>query len=122
MRQFEVTGMSCAACSARVEKAVEALPGIEVCSVNLLTNSLAIEGEVSDKEIIKAVKKAGYGISPKGDAENKSGADALEDKETPALKKRLIMSLGFLLVLMYIAMGYNMFSLPLPHFWKAVLF
>ncbi len=116
MRQFDVTGMSCAACSARVEKAVEALPGIEVCSVNLLTNSLAIEGEVSDKEIIKAVKKAGYGISPKGDAENKSGADALEDKETPALKKRLIMSLGFLLVLMYIAMGYNMFSLPLPHF------
>lgn len=113
MRHYTVTGMHCTACSARVEKTVAALPGIEVCAVNLLTNSLSVEGSTSDKEIIKAVKGAGYGISV-NDEGISSGDDAFADRETAALKKRLITSFGFLVVLMYISMGYNMFSLPLP--------
>ena len=107
--------MSCAACSARVEKAVSALPGIESCSVNLLTNSMAVEGSVSEAEIIAAVTAAGYGAAPKGAAKADSsvGEDALADHETPVLKRRLLYSLGFLAVLMYISMG-HMAGLPLP--------
>ncbi len=127
MRQFDITGMSCAACSARVEKAVKSLSGVEVCNVNLLTNSMGVEGNVADKEIMKAVKAAGYGIRLSGEAPGKISTDVLEDKETPALRKRLVTSLGFLIALMYIAMGHNMLALPLPGileenpFWIAVL-
>ncbi len=107
--------MSCAACSARVEKAVSALEGIDSCSVNLLTNSMAVEGSASEAEIIAAVTSAGYGAAPKGGAKAKHTAeeDALADHETPVLKRRLIASLGFLIVLMYISMG-HMAGLPLP--------
>ena len=98
MEQYNVTGMSCAACSARVEKAVSAVEGVTSCSVSLLTNSMGVEGAAKPEEIISAVEKAGYGASlkteEKGKKQNK--ADALEDKETPVLKKRLIASLGFL--------------------------
>ena len=106
--------MSCAACSARVEKAVSALPGIESCSVNLLTNSMIVEGAVSESDIISAVTAAGYGAAPKGAAKSSAAAsdeDALADRETPVLKRRLIYSLGFLAVLMYISMG-HMIGLP----------
>ena len=112
MRQYNVTGMSCAACSARVEKAVGKVPGVTSCSVSLLTNSMGVEGDVPPEQIIAAVEQAGYGASEKGAGEKKqSGADAtaLEDKETPVLKRRLIASVGFLLVLMYFSMGW-----PLP--------
>ena len=100
MEQYNVTGMSCAACSARVEKAVNAVPGVTSCSVSLLTNSMGVEGTASSAEIIQAVQKAGYGASPKGQAKQESQEDALADHETPRLKKRLIYSLGFLAVLM----------------------
>lgn len=116
MKQFNVTGMSCAACSARVEKAVSTVEGVTSCSVSLLTNSMGVEGSASDSSIIAAVEAAGYGASVKG-AEQPTGtsaADALKDHETPALKKRLIASLGFLLVLMYFSMGHMMWGLPLP--------
>ena len=116
MKQFDVTGMSCAACSARVEKAVSALPGVESCSVSLLTNSMGIEGSASPDEIIRAVEEAGYGAAEKGAAQAQSaapGEDALKDRETPVLKRRLIASLGFLAVLMYVSMG-HMWGLPLP--------
>ena len=106
--------MSCAACSARVEKAVSALPGIASCSVNLLTNSMAVEGSVSEEEIIAAVSAAGYGAAPKGAAKSScADEEALADRETPVLKRRLIYSLGFLIVLMYISMG-HMLGLPQP--------
>ena len=117
MKQYNVTGMSCAACSARVEKAVGKVPGVTSCSVSLLTNSMGVEGDVLPEQIIAAVEQAGYGASEKGAGEKKqSGADAtaLEDKETPVLKRRLIASVGFLLVLMYFSMGHMMWGWPLP--------
>ncbi|MBR3935342.1 MAG: heavy-metal-associated domain-containing protein, partial [Oscillospiraceae bacterium] len=104
MEQYNVTGMSCAACSARVEKAVSAVEGVSSCSVSLLTNSMGVEGNASPEKIIAAVEEAGYGASLKTAETKKSAnnpADSLEDKETPVLKKRLIASVGFLLVLMY---------------------
>ena len=118
MTQYNVTGMSCAACSARVEKAVCALPGVTSCAVSLLTNSMGVEGSATPGEIIAAVEAAGYGASPKG-AQSSSPApaeDALADRDTPVLKSRLIASVGFLLVLMYISMGHTMWSWPLPAF------
>ena len=120
MEQYNVTGMSCAACSARVEKAVSKVPGVASCSVSLLTNSMGVEGTASSAEIIKAVQDAGYGASPKrADAAAASSTsadlDALADHETPKLKRRLIASLGFLLVLMYFSMGHMMWGWPLPH-------
>ena len=120
MEQFNVTGMSCAACSARVEKAVKKVPGVTSCSVSLLTNSMGVEGTASDAAIIRAVQDAGYGASPKragAAAAPGTGADldALADHETPKLKRRLIASLGFLLVLMYFSMGHMMWGWPLPH-------
>ena len=117
MEQYHVTGMSCAACSARVEKAVKGVPGVTSCSVSLLTNSMGVEGTASAAAIIKAVQDAGYGASPKtADAADTSSADldALEDHETPKLKKRLIASLIFLTVLMYFSMGHMMWGWPLP--------
>lgn len=117
MEQYNVTGMSCAACSARVEKAVSGVKGVTSCSVSLLTNSMGVEGAASPDAVIKAVEKAGYGASLKGAAQTKSsGADALEDHETPVLKRRLVASLGFLIVLMYFSMGHMMWNFPLPHF------
>ena len=116
MEQYNVTGMSCAACSARVEKAVSKVPGVTSCSVSLLTNSMGVEGTASPEAIIRAVQDAGYGASRKGtEAQPPSAAeDALADHETPKLKKRLIASVGFLLVLMYFSMGHMMWNWPLP--------
>ena len=111
-----MTGMSCAACSARVEKAVSAVKGVTSCSVSLLTNSMGVEGTASKDDIISAVAAAGYQASPKGADVNNYDNDSLKDFETPKLKKRLIASLGFLLVLMYFSMGHAMLSLPLPSF------
>ena len=120
MKQYNVTGMSCAACSARVEKAVSKVPGVTSCSVSLLTNSMGVEGTASDDEIISAVVAAGYGASVKTKtAAAKSDTkkdDELKDTETPALLKRLIWSVAFLLVLMYFSMGHMMWGWPLPHF------
>ena len=140
MKQYNVTGMSCAACSARVEKAVGKVPGVTACSVSLLTNSMGVEGDVSESEIIKAVENAGYGASVKGggNRSNGQGGDtvpnseqrnshhtdysterqALEDHETPALKKRLFISLGFLLILMYFSMGHMMWGWSVPEFFE----
>lgn len=120
MEQYNVTGMSCAACSTRVEKAVKKVPGVTSCSVSLLTNSMGVEGTASPAAILSAVQEAGYGASPKNASASKaSGAsadlDALADHETPKLKRRLIASLGFLLVLMYFSMGHMMWGWPLPH-------
>lgn len=121
MKQYNVTGMHCAACSARVEKAVSKVEGVTSCSVSLLTNSLGVEGDVSDKEIIKAIKKAGYGASVKKKDKSEKAVeeidDALEDKDTPVLKKRLIWSLFFLIILMYFSMGHMMWNWPLPSFY-----
>lgn len=120
MKQYIVTGMSCAACSARVEKAVNEVPGVTSCSVSLLTNSMGVEGEASAEEIIRAVTEAGYGAQPKEQGKEKRTVDysaqeeLLQDKETPRLKKRLISSLGFLLVLMYFSMGHMMWGWPVP--------
>jgi P-type Cu2+ transporter len=119
MRQFNVTGMSCAACSARVEKAVSKVDGVTACSVSLLTNAMGVDGTASDEAIIHAVEEAGYGASVKGQAAASSPAaseDALADKETPVLKRRLLLSIGFLLVLMYISMGHVMWHWPMPGF------
>ena len=113
MRQFNVTGMSCAACSARVEKAVSAVNGVKSCSVSLLTNSLGVEGTASDADIINAVRNAGYGASSK-ERKTAINDDFLKDTETPLMLKRLVISLIFLLILMYISMGHSMFGLPLP--------
>ena len=123
MEQYNVTGMSCAACSTRVEKAVSKVPGVTSCSVSLLTNSMGVEGTASPESIIKAVEDAGYGASKKGAAQNSTSPnvaaeDALKDRETPKLKKRLIASVGFLAVLMYISMGHMMWGWPLPNFLK----
>ncbi len=116
MKQFNVTGMSCAACSARVEKAVSGVAGVESCSVSLLTNSMGVEGSADVNEIIRAVENAGYGASLKG--EEKSGKDdsALKDTETPRIRNRLIVSVIFLLPLMYVSMGHTMWNFPLPSF------
>ena len=117
MEQYTVTGMSCAACSARVEKAVSAVPGVTSCSVSLLTNSMGVEGTASAEAIVSAVQAAGYGASPKGASCAPTAAaqeDALADRETPALKRRLIASLGFLIALMYVSMGHMMWGWPLP--------
>ena len=124
MKQYTVTGMSCAACSTRVEKAVSKVPGVTSCSVSLLTNSMGVEGSATDQEIIKAVADAGYGASAKdAEGEKNGGAnsaaaseEALADHETPILKKRLLYSVGFLLVLMYFSMGHMMWNWPLPAF------
>ena len=120
MEQYNVTGMSCAACSARVEKAVKKVPGVTSCSVSLLTNSMGVEGTASAAAILSAVQEAGYGASPKTASASKTSdasadLDALADHETPKLKRRLIASLGFLLVLMYFSMGHMMWGWPLPH-------
>ena len=121
MKQYTVTGMSCAACSARVEKAVSGVKGVTSCSVSLLTNSMGVEGSASDEEIIAAVQNAGYGAALKAGgkdpaAQRSSEEDALKDRETPVLKKRLIASLGFWIVLMYASMGHMMWGWPLPPF------
>lgn len=119
MKHFNVTGMSCAACSARVEKAVKNTKGVTECSVNLLTNSMNVEGTATDEEIINAVVKAGYGASNADSADNKSkktNSDDTQKKQTKALRNRLLISLGFLIVLMYISMGHMMWGFPLPHF------
>ncbi|MCI5864532.1 MAG: heavy metal translocating P-type ATPase [Cloacibacillus porcorum] len=121
MRQYTVTGMSCAACSSRVEKAVSKVPGVTSCSVSLLTNSMGVEGTASDEEIIAAVREAGYDAAPKGGETSRGAAEgaedeALKDLETPALKRRLIASLGFLAVLMYLSMGHMMWGWPLPSY------
>lgn len=125
MIQYIVTGMSCAACSARVEKAVSKIPGVTSCSVSLLTNSMGVEGTATEQEIIKAVKDAGYGASKKGEGTAKAqpaqalaGEDMLKDRETPVLKRRLIASVGFLIVLMYFSMGHMMWGWPVPGFMK----
>ena len=125
MEQYRITGMSCAACSARVEKAVSKVPGVTSCSVSLLTNSMGVEGTASSREIIAAVEQAGYGAEKRDgreEGEASAGRDAeeelLKDRETPVLKKRLIASLGFLLVLMYFSMGHMMWGWPLPAFFE----
>ena len=125
MEQYTVTGMSCAACSARVEKAVSKLAGVSSCSVSLLTNSMGVEGTVSSSDVIKAVEQAGYGASLKKSRQDNqstvaasdrtpSGEDILKDRETPVLKRRLIASVGFLVVLMYFSMGHMMWGWPVP--------
>ena len=120
MRKFQVTGMSCAACSTRVEKAVGGLDGVTSCAVSLLTNSMSVEGSATDDEIIKAVEDAGYGASIEGQKENSisrnSHEEGLKDKETPTLRRRLLASLGFLLVLMYFSMGHVMWGWPVPEY------
>ena len=121
MKQYTVTGMSCAACSARVEKAVSKVPGVTACSVSLLTNSMGVEGTATPQTIIAAVQAAGYGASEKGAEAAVSPSEAekqLEDHDTPALKRRLIWSLGFLIVLMYFSMGHMMWGWPLPAFYN----
>lgn len=123
MEQYIVTGMSCAACSARVEKAVSQVPGVTSCSVSLLTNSMSVEGSALSEEIITAVQNAGYGADLKNAKQNQhdrtnSIEDTLKDKETPILKKRLIASLGFLIILMYVSMGHMMWGWPLPSFFN----
>ena len=124
MEQYTVTGMSCAACSARVEKAVSKVPGVTACSVSLLTNSMGVEGTASQADIIKAVVDAGYGASVKGEetaaasASYQAEEEALADHETPVLKKRLLASLGFLMVLMYFSMGHMMWGWPVPAFFE----
>ena len=131
MKQYTVTGMSCAACSARVEKAVSKVDGVTSCSVSLLTNSMGVEGSTTDAQIVEAVEQAGYGASPKGaatESENnkannsleqlKAAQDALVDRETPKLRNRLIVSLIFLVVLMYFSMGHMMWGWPLPEFFN----
>ena len=117
MKKFNVTGMSCAACSSRVEKAVSKVEGVQSCSVSLLTNSMGVEGSASDESIIAAVEKAGYGASVAGAEKKQSDeTDQLKDKDTPVLMHRLIASVGFLAVLMYISMGHMMLGWPLPNF------
>ena len=122
MEQYTVTGMSCAACSSRVEKAVSKVPGVTSCSVSLLTNSMGVEGTATSVQIIEAVENAGYGASLKGAANEKTGSaagnndDFLKDRDTPVLKRRLIASLCFLIPLMYLSMGHMMWNWPLPGF------
>ncbi len=117
MEQYNITGMSCAACSARVEKAVSKVAGVTSCSVSLLTNSMGVEGTAKPSDIIAAVEAAGYGASVKGAPKSaRTDDDALADRETPAIKRRLVWSVGFLIILMYISMGHTMWGFPLPRF------
>ena len=127
MKQYTVTGMSCAACSARVEKAVSHVAGVESCSVSLLTNSMGVEGDVKDADIIAAVEQAGYGAEVKGAASGENqggksgsmaGEEMLKDRETPVLKRRLIASVCFLVPLMYLSMGHMMWGWPVPEVLK----
>ncbi|MBR0164449.1 MAG: heavy metal translocating P-type ATPase [Lachnospiraceae bacterium] len=131
MTKYHITGMSCAACQARVEKAVSGVPGVTSCAVSLLTNSMGVEGDASERDVIAAVEKAGYGAEKEGGAQggasggkgaaafsSSGGADPLADRETPVLKKRLICSVCFLLVLMYFSMGHHMWGWPLPSFFE----
>ena len=124
MEQYDITGMSCAACSARVEKAVSQVEGVTSCAVSLLTNSMGVEGTASPQSVIAAVENAGYGASVKGASGQRTGTsapsddEALKDRETPALRRRLIASLGFLAVLMYVSMGHMMWHWPLPPFFE----
>ncbi len=122
MEQYNVTGMSCAACQARVEKAVSKVPGVTSCAVSLLTNSMGVEGTAAEADIIRAVEEAGYGASRKGGGAAKSspsaGEDALADRETPVLRRRLIWSVGFVLILMYFSMGHMMWGWPVPKFFQ----
>ncbi|HAS20205.1 MAG TPA: Cu2+-exporting ATPase, partial [Lachnospiraceae bacterium] len=128
MEQYTITGMSCAACQARVEKAVRKVPGVTDCSVSLLTNSMGVEGTASPEQIIAAVENAGYGAGIRGAGDTrKRGSlsariaeeeEALRDRTTPVLKKRLLASVGFLLVLMYFSMGHMMWNWPLPPFFE----
>ena len=123
MKQYDVQGMHCAACSARVEKAVSKVEGVSACSVSLLTNSMGVEGTASASDIIAAVEHAGYHAAMKGaeDAQSRTNAvqeDALKDRETPVLRRRLIASVIFLLVLMYVSMGHCMWGWPVPDFFK----
>ena len=130
MKQYQVTGMSCAACSSRVEKAVSGVPGVTACSVSLLTNSMGVEGSASDDEIIRAVEAAGYGAALKGaQSGNKedaspawADAEALKDHETPKLKRRLFLSLPVLLILMYFSMGHMMWHWPAPAVFDNLVF
>ncbi|MDD6013775.1 MAG: heavy metal translocating P-type ATPase [Clostridiales bacterium] len=117
MKQFDVTGMSCAACSARVEKAVKEVPGVTECTVSLLTNSMSVTGSADEGAIIAAVERAGYGASAKG-ANKAAQEEELKDKSTPQLKRRLIWSVGFLMILMYFSMGHMMWGWPLPKFYN----
>ncbi|MDY5801618.1 MAG: heavy metal translocating P-type ATPase [Eubacteriales bacterium] len=117
MKQFDVTGMSCAACSARVEKAVKEVPGVTECTVSLLTNSMSVNGSADEGAIIAAVERAGYGASAKG-ANKAAQEEELKDKSTPQLKRRLIWSVGFLMILMYFSMGHMMWGWPLPKFYN----
>ncbi|MCM1335617.1 MAG: heavy metal translocating P-type ATPase, partial [Bacteroides sp.] len=114
MKQYNVTGMSCAACSARVEQAVKKVPGVTACAVSLLTNSMGVEGSASSAAVIEAVKAAGYGAAEKGEERSAKADDALADTETPKLKKRLVASVIFLVLLMYLSMGHMMWGFPLP--------
>ncbi|MEE0800782.1 MAG: heavy metal translocating P-type ATPase [Gemmiger sp.] len=116
MQQYDVTGMSCAACSARVEKAVSKVPGVSACSVSLLTNSMGVEGTASPEQIVAAVREAGYGASVKGAKPAADAQDSLQDRETPVLVRRLAASAGFLILLMYVSMGHTMAGWPLPAF------
>ena len=118
MKQYTVTGMSCAACSARVEKAVSSLEGVSVCSVNLLTGSMSVEGTVSPDAVIRAVEQAGYGASIKGVSYQDAKKDMFLDSETPKLKRRLCFSLFLMILLMYVSMGHSMWNLPLPSFFS----
>ena len=127
MGKYSVTGMSCAACVARVEKAVKALPGVDSCAVSLLTNSMQVDGSVSSSDVIAAVEKAGYGATPAGNFVQGKGttpalsAASLENKEIPLLKRRVIASLIFLVPLLYFSMGHMMFDLPLPRWFMEPL-
>ncbi len=118
MNKYTVTGMTCAACSARVEKAVSSLSGVDSCSVNLLTNSMTVEGSATEREIISAVVNAGYGAKAEGSTSSAEKEDAFKDTETPKLKKRLFTSLAFLIILMYFSMGHTMWNFPLPSFFE----
>ena len=122
MEQYNVTGMSCAACQTRVEKAVSAVPGVKSCAVSLLTNSLGVEGTASAEEIVKAVENAGYGASLKNSSsksnngKTKNDSDSLKDTETPKMKRRLVASVILLVPLMYVSMGHMLWNWPLPSF------
>ena len=123
MGQYMIAGMSCAACQARVEKAVSAVPGVTSCTVSLLTNSMNVEGTAGHKDVISAVEKAGYGASVCGNSDSRNNQSAktmelLRDTETPKLKRRLISSVIFLILLMYITMGHNMWLWPLPLYFE----
>ena len=118
MKKYKVTGMTCAACSARVEKAVSSLTGVDSCTVNLLTNSMTVEGSATEAEIISAVKNAGYGAEAEGGSSTSEKEDIFKDTETPRLKRRLFSSLIFLVILMYFSMGHTMWGFPLPSFFE----